>query len=378
MTNYSSIHIKKIRTAADLKNLDNHGKRIGGQNATFRASVDDDRTHLNQHYIFLGDEPMQIDVDAVDLNEQWKEMQLASGGKVPKNGSMATEVIFSASPEFFENLNKQELQKWINDTLEIAAQKYEDQIFGARVDLDEKTPHLSVFVQPWYIKEVQQRELKEGARKRKSRRKPRVAISHNKIFGNRFDYAAAHTWYNDELKKRGHNLERGIEGGQKNYGKLKRNLDLKEEQIEVLEKETIKKNIEADLKKFDAQQKKSAVDELYEEAEKYYKEKKQQADIILSEAKEKKAKFEYAFEKYSTDYKKLKKLMNIMNGFLDAFKNGRKFLEHMFPIWKHDYPEYYSPEPSPLSDIDDSIKSIEHLNEKFKDIEDPDDSSFKM
>ena len=80
--------------------------------------------------------------------------------------------------------------------------RYPGQVAAARLDLDETTPHFSVFLLPMYRKEYMGEE-------RKSSRKPRLTISHNQVFGTPDKLSALQDWAAETMQETGHTLERG-------------------------------------------------------------------------------------------------------------------------------------------------------------------------
>ena len=177
---YASVRAHKISSKTDLRNFDKHGKRIGSENATFRDSVDDSMTHLNQHYKIKNGNLQRCDVSEVDLVKQYDDMVNETGAKASKLADhIGTEMILLASPEYFLDKNGKrdnaKIEAYVNRSLEYANHYYGGKVFGARLDLDETTPHLSLFICPHYEKTYKKRGGDEILRSGK------IGLSHNKV-----------------------------------------------------------------------------------------------------------------------------------------------------------------------------------------------------
>lgn len=202
---YSCVRIKKIRTATDARNAYRHGARIRGSFG--KSAVDPYRSHLNQHFSFNPDtsEFEQV-AQCPDYREEIEARRDAAGARRPKNGTFATEMMFTASPALFSasdgSTDLDKAHAWAIACLDISQEKYGNQCIAARLDLDETTPHLSVFILPMYEKTY-------GGANRTSRRKPRRTVSHNKVFGGPDDLRKMQDWAADNLRNKGFDVVRG-------------------------------------------------------------------------------------------------------------------------------------------------------------------------
>lgn len=202
---YSCVRIKKIRTATDARNAYRHGARIRGSFG--KSAVDLRRSHLNQHFTFNPDafEFEQV-AQCPDYREEIEARRVAAGARRPKNGTFATEVMFTASPSLFKSddgsVDLERARSWARACLDISQEKYGNQCIAARLDLDETTPHLSVFILPMYEKTY-------GGANRRSSRKPRRTVSHNKVFGGPDDLRKMQDWAAVQLKAKGFDVVRG-------------------------------------------------------------------------------------------------------------------------------------------------------------------------
>lgn len=201
-TQYSCVRINKIRTAADARNATRHGRRVRG--AFNKSAVDLERTHLNVHWRFDPDVYELEEVDECpDYREELEKRREQLKAKRPKNGVFGTEMMFIASRAVFKEHDPKD---WAKACLEIAEKRYPGLCVAARLDMDETTPHLSVFIMPVYEKGY-------SGEKRKSKREPRKAVSHNKVFGGPADLSLLQDWAADGLKEKGFGVERGVPVG---------------------------------------------------------------------------------------------------------------------------------------------------------------------
>ena len=75
--------------------------------------------------------------------------QTGAKGYERKNGVVVCELLFSASPDFFKNMNDQDIRSYFQKCYDFAANKYgKDNIISAMVHLDEKTPHMHLCFAP--------------------------------------------------------------------------------------------------------------------------------------------------------------------------------------------------------------------------------------
>ena len=244
---YSQVNIKPIQTLTDLQNRSSHCLRIGGADASFRGSYRPEDEHKNEHFILGEDGTLEATTDGLNLNAEIEKMRAANNARYRKNAGVATEFILGASKEFFADKNDDEVKAWAEASMRAAEAKFEGQVFGASLHMDESTPHLHVYILPHYQKGVKERKPKEGARKRKSRRKPRVGVSHAQVIGQ---YGQYHDWYNEAMHAAGYTaLKRGepMEDTGKQYGELKRRKILEAERKNDYAHEVYEHVIDADI-----------------------------------------------------------------------------------------------------------------------------------
>jgi len=203
---FISVRIKKIRTMSDAANATRHGKREKGSFA--RSAVDLERSHLNMHFAFDVDAQEMEQVDTCpDYGKALEARRGQLGASRAKNSSVGTEMLFTCSPGILKdaegNVDLDKSRQFVKDCIAMAEKKYPGMCVAARGDLDETTPHVSVFILPVYEKTY-------SGEKRQSKRKPRKSVSHNKVFGGRSDMSLLQDWMADGLVEKGWNVERGI------------------------------------------------------------------------------------------------------------------------------------------------------------------------
>ena len=64
---------------------------------------------------------------------------------------VADELLFTASPKFFDNMNEENIMKWANTCMEFVYNDLgytKEQILHATIHMDEKSPHIHCVVVP--------------------------------------------------------------------------------------------------------------------------------------------------------------------------------------------------------------------------------------
>lgn len=208
MGNKIAVRVKPLKQWSDVSNATRHGKREDPS-----KHVDRSRTHLNKHWVSM-DVPnpdgsmgrkLMPTSEAPDIAAAFKDLAEKRGAKWRKGAIVGTEMLFIASPDFFGPAGPERdklAAEWANKCLRAALKKYPGQVAAARLDLDETTPHFSIFLIPTYQKSY-------DGEKRQSSRKPKRTISHNQVFGTPEKLSALQDWAAAEMKAAGYKLERG-------------------------------------------------------------------------------------------------------------------------------------------------------------------------
>jgi hypothetical protein len=101
-------------------------------------------THLNRFY--LGKVSQQWGIDPCDLGLLWKRFKHEEKLTLPKKRAVAAHVILTADPQRLED--PAILDAWVKRSLEWTEITWPRQVIAARLDLDESSPHLDVFLVP--------------------------------------------------------------------------------------------------------------------------------------------------------------------------------------------------------------------------------------
>ena len=127
---YAVIKLAKIKTSGGLVNADRHNRRRIGFNT---ANIDPKRIHLNQSLIGISKTPLDVAV-----------REKLDGMKLRKNGNIASELILSASPTFFNQPGA--LDEWTKANMVWLQEQFGEMVISADLHLDELTPHLHVII----------------------------------------------------------------------------------------------------------------------------------------------------------------------------------------------------------------------------------------
>lgn len=103
-----------------------------------------DRTKSNKNYDLNG----RFDETFKSILKS-RVKQTGAKGYERKNGVVVCELLFSASPSFFEGKTDGEIRQYFQRCYDFASQKYgKENIISAMVHLDEKTPHMHLCFAP--------------------------------------------------------------------------------------------------------------------------------------------------------------------------------------------------------------------------------------
>ncbi len=235
-----AVRIKNFRSWADVSNATRHGRRQDPA-----AHVDRERTKLNVHWELAEDGQRLVRAEqGADIRDCMERLGKERGAKWRKGAAVGTEMLWIASPAFFEQHGPRgsaawmkAAEKWARDCLAETVAGFPGQVAAARLDLDEQTPHLSVFILPMTEKAPQgpragsedakarellddpsaastealqaAQEVWDKAEAKRARRKPRVTVSAGAHFGKRHKLVALQDWAAEAMARRGHALERG-------------------------------------------------------------------------------------------------------------------------------------------------------------------------
>lgn len=162
---YIVAHFRKIKTAGGLSAVAKHNARDGiggtfGEHPPWLTRTD--RTDLN----VLN----ESDVIPPDRLFRRRSQQIEKLSRKPqKNAAVAVEAVYSASPEFFEGKNPEEIYEYFNECLAWNRSKFGDknELHWA-IHWDETTPHMHVLMTPITRKKRVKDKLIEGEKWRYS------------------------------------------------------------------------------------------------------------------------------------------------------------------------------------------------------------------
>lgn len=231
---YSIFRAQGIKNTGALNGLSKHDKdRISKTNPDIKHERSSENINLvpcNKSY------KMRFDEITKDMRaEHEARMKTMRPDRVKSfekyinssKNNVATEMLFTSDEAFFSNMDRTEVQKWAEASLDFVTKDIgipKDNIIHAVVHMDEQTPHMHVVCVP-LVYEYDKRSKKK-----------RWAIKQTKFLGNRKNLSMLQDKYNNLMKEKGYDLERGEKGTLIQH---KETVDFKREQlqknIEVLE-----------------------------------------------------------------------------------------------------------------------------------------------
>lgn len=130
---YAIMRFKKYK-GPEISPIEAHNERTKESYAS-NPDIDTSRSHLNFHLI----EPQgRYRTEA--------EKQIAEAGcRTRKDSIRLVEVLFTASPEFFQGKKKKDVKEFFQEALSfLESRQNPNTIISAVVHMDEKTPHTSM------------------------------------------------------------------------------------------------------------------------------------------------------------------------------------------------------------------------------------------
>lgn len=181
---YAILRTTKLSTYGNIAASGHHTYRNNG----FAPNAISSRTHLNK--TLLGT-PGDVLFDV-------KERVAAITDKRRKNGVLAIEYLLAASPGWFVNKSKSEINKWVRENMKFLKEKHGRNLVHASLHLDESSPHIVAYVVP---------EI-DGK------------LNCRAILGGRKNLTNLQTEYARSMSMFG--LDRGIEGSKAEHVKVKK------------------------------------------------------------------------------------------------------------------------------------------------------------
>lgn len=139
---------KKLKTALQVTSCVNHNTRVDEK----AGNVDRSKSEQNVVMIDTLDFAKR---DERSGNDKLMAYYEGLGVKVKRDNVLAMEHIVSASPEFFDDMSKQQVEEWASHQLDYYKRTFgENNVKFAVLHLDEKTPHLHIITSTEQVKEV--------------------------------------------------------------------------------------------------------------------------------------------------------------------------------------------------------------------------------
>ena len=181
---FTILRIVKLKKMSNIQGANAHNKRT--ENA---PNADKSKTKDNVHCrTNNASKAVQSLLEKYDI-------------KPRKNAVLANEYLLSASPDFFKEKTKLEIESWAEDNLNFLREKHREGLISFDLHLDESTPHIHAIICPIY-------ENKNGIKK----------LSASEFF-DRDKLRLLQTEYAEAMKN--HGLERGIENSRAKHKDIK-------------------------------------------------------------------------------------------------------------------------------------------------------------
>lgn len=216
--NYAIFRSKQIMTLNDLAQIGSHNKRekqAYKSNPDVKLELKDDNIELvplESKYV-KGFKELTKEYEKEHNERQKTERQKTYSQMLNKSKNVvADELLFTATHNFFENMNKDDIIDWANTCMEFV---YKDlgytksQVLHATIHLDEETPHLHCVVIP-LVKKYDKRTNTE-----------RYTISKKQYIRDKYHLSELQDKYHKRLTEKGYDLERGIKGSNAKHQKTK-------------------------------------------------------------------------------------------------------------------------------------------------------------
>jgi len=167
ISTYAILRVHPLKSWSAVAAMTRHGRRQG-----------DDMDHIERARAPLNRYGSEWDADAGDLPASMKAVMSHHGAKPRKNAPIGSHLLLTASPGYFRpddpmamgTWNAERLESWLSANLAWVNARWPKQVASWRLDLDESTPHLDVFLVP-----VAYRRTRGG--------RDKCEVSHREAFG---------------------------------------------------------------------------------------------------------------------------------------------------------------------------------------------------
>ena len=219
--NYAIFRSEPIYTLNDLAQIGSHNKRekkAYNSNKDIKIELSKNNIELvplqekyvkgfyNKTIDYRKEHEERMKKERADRKKTFNQMLNNSKNVV------ADELMFTATNEFFKDMNKEQILAWANTCMEFVYKDLgynKDQVLHATIHLDEKTPHIHCVVVP-LIKKLDKRTNTE-----------RYTISKKQYVRDKIHLSELQDKYHQRLTDKGYDLERGIKGSDSKHIKIK-------------------------------------------------------------------------------------------------------------------------------------------------------------
>ena len=229
--NYAIFRSEPIYTLKDLAQIGSHNKR---EKKAYNSNPDIKIENTKDNIELIPLEPKYVNgfyEKTLEYKKEHEERQKTEREDRKKtfnqmlNNSrnvVADELLFTATNDFFKNMNKEDVKRWADNCMEFVYQDLgymKEQILHATVHMDEKTPHIHCVAIP-LIKKFDKRTNSE-----------RYTISKKQYIRDKQHLSELQDKYHQRLRDNGYDLERGLKGSNvenlsvKEYKKITSNLE---------------------------------------------------------------------------------------------------------------------------------------------------------
>jgi hypothetical protein len=211
---YSVFRIQGIKTTGDLVGISKHNKdRVSHTNQDIDTSKSKDNIILiecnNYNSKFN-------DIVAPMKQEHTERMKTMRADRIKtfnqhinsSKNDVAFEMVFTSDNEFFDGLNRNDIKKWAEKSLDFVTKDLgieRRNILHAIVHMDEKTPHLHVVAVP-LVKTYNKKQNKDV-----------WSISRRQYINGKSQLSKAQDIYNQRMNEGGYELDRGKKGSSKEH-----------------------------------------------------------------------------------------------------------------------------------------------------------------
>ena len=219
--NYAIFRSEPIMTLPDLAQIGSHNKRekkAYNSNPDIKKELSNNNIELvplTEKYVkgfynltleYKKEHDERMKTERSDRRKPFNQM--LNGSK----NCVADELLFTASKEFFKNMDKDDIKKWADTCMEFVYKDLgykKEQVLHATVHMDEKTPHIHCVVVP-LVKKLDKRSNTE-----------RYTISKKQYIKDKIHLSELQDKYHKRLTEKGYDLERGIKGSDNKHIKIK-------------------------------------------------------------------------------------------------------------------------------------------------------------